>query len=151
MKTCSKCGHQFFECTADTFDSVNFTVTIYDDGSINSEESGKEYVGETEWHGNVICWECGVNFDLETWEEIARGEEISPYTVFLLYPDYIADEFGKETYLAHVMAAHSAQAIEKAQQAVLLANPDWDDVDPEDFHVLLTVRGHLSDLTPDRR
>ena len=23
--------------------------------------------------------------------------------------------------------------------------------DPEDFHPLLTVRGHLNDLTPDRR
>ena len=151
MKTCPKCGHQFFECAADTFDNVYFTVTIDDDGSINSEESGKEYVGETEWHGNVRCGECEANFDLETWKEIADREGIYPHTVLLLYPDYIADEFGKETYLAHVMAAHSAQAIEKAQQDALLANPDWDDTDPEDFHVLLTVSGHLNDLTPDRR
>ena len=37
------------------------------------------------------------------------------YTVLLLRPDYIADEFGKDTYLAHVVANGAAEAQKLAQ------------------------------------
>uniref|UniRef100_A0A6M3XLK9 Uncharacterized protein n=1 Tax=viral metagenome TaxID=1070528 RepID=A0A6M3XLK9_9ZZZZ len=150
MKTCPKCGHQFFECTADTFDTVNFTVTIDDDGSINSEESGKEYVGETEWHGDAECVSCGYRFDRNTGRPLSPDERLLPYTVLLLYPDYIADEFGKETYLAHVMAQSAREAVTQAQENALVDNGRTNE-DPEDFHVLLTICGYWNDLTPDRR
>ena len=74
------------------------------------------------------------------------------YTVLLLYPDYVADEFGKETYLAWVEAESPEQAIAKAQKMAWVDNTDGEDdpLVPDDFHPLLLVDGHLSDLTPER-
>lgn len=74
------------------------------------------------------------------------------YTVLLLYPDYIADEFGKETYLAWVEAESPEQAIAKAQTMAWVDNTEGEDDNlvHDDFHPLLVVEGHLSDLTPER-
>ena len=76
------------------------------------------------------------------------------YTVLLLYPDYAADEFGKETYLAWVEAESPEDAVLTAQEEAI---PPWADppgnYDPEEgagFYPLLVVEGHLSDLTPER-
>jgi len=40
------------------------------------------------------------------------------YTVLLLRPDYVADGFGEDTYLAHVRAETPKAAITLAQQKV---------------------------------
>jgi hypothetical protein len=72
------------------------------------------------------------------------------YTVLLLRPDYIASEFGKDTYLAHVVA----NGVEEAQRLAQLTARDsdrapdddpWDN--PADYHVLFTALGHLEDLS----
>jgi hypothetical protein len=73
------------------------------------------------------------------------------YTVLLLRPDYIADEFGKDTYLAHVVANGAAEAAQAAQREARDADfasdgGDW--VDHTDYHVLLVCVGHLKDLKP---
>jgi hypothetical protein len=58
-----------------------------------------------------------------------------PYSVLLLYPDYIGD-YGEETYYAFVEAAVAiAQREAAAAQAV-----DVDD--PADFDPLLVIEGH---------
>lgn len=63
------------------------------------------------------------------------------YSVLLLYPDYVGDEYGKETYYAFVEAADSIAAIVVAQrQAVAAQVIDIDD--PTDFAPLLVTRGH---------
>ena len=92
------------------------------------------------------------------------------YTVLLLYPDYIANEFGKETYLAWVTAQNPEDAVLTAQEkacppwdgppeeygpeerliAKMLGDTKWDREDGANFYPLLVVEGHLSDLTPDR-
>ena len=74
------------------------------------------------------------------------------YTVLLLNPDYIADEFGKETYLAWATAQNPEQAIAEAQRRTWVANTggEGDILAPDDFHPLLVVEGHHSDLTPER-
>ena len=74
------------------------------------------------------------------------------YTVLLLYPDYIADEFGKETYLAWVTAQNPEQAILEAHKQVVGRLDNTPDLvlDFEDFYPLLVVEGHHSDLTPER-
>ena len=72
------------------------------------------------------------------------------YTVLLLRPDYIASEFGKDTYLAHVVANGVKEAQEKAQSDALDADhyPDADPWnDPNDYHVLFVAIGHLQDLS----
>ena len=76
------------------------------------------------------------------------------YTVLLLYPDFVADEFGKETYLAWVYAQNPEDAVISAQAE---ACHPWDgppeNYDPEegaDFYPLLVVEGRHQDITPDR-
>ena len=71
------------------------------------------------------------------------------YTVLLLYPDYIADEFGKETYIAWVEAGDPEQAVQFAQKDAS-RHTGWEDGELDDFHPLMVIKGHVSDLTPDR-
>ena len=77
------------------------------------------------------------------------------YTALLLRPDYIADEFGKDTYLAHVWGETPVDAGKVAQQAAWDADqiPDSDTDgeegvgSPGDYHVLFMAEGHLNDLS----
>ena len=75
---------------------------------------------------------------------------MNDYTVLLLRPDYMADEFGKDTYLAHVSANGAQEAQCKAQAEVISVDyegePD-DGVDPTDYHVLFVASGHHEDLS----
>lgn len=77
------------------------------------------------------------------------------YTVLLLRPDYIASEFGKDTYLAHVVANGVEAAQRVAQDEVILSDNEgcsFEEIEeagglPEDYHVLFVAMGHLQDLT----
>lgn len=66
------------------------------------------------------------------------------YSVLLLRPDTIADEFGKDTFLAWV----EADTIADAQMRGQIAANDADDAegDEQDYHVLFVTPGHLDDL-----
>ena len=74
------------------------------------------------------------------------------YTVILLCPDYLASQYGKETYIAWVEAESPEQAIAKAQKMAWVDNTDGEDdpLVPDDFHPLMVIHGHHSDLTPER-
>lgn len=74
-----------------------------------------------------------------------------PYSVLLLYPDYIADEFGKETYFAWVEAESPEQAVYAAQRMAWIDNTEGEDdlLHPDDFFPLITIQGHHGDLTPE--
>ena len=67
-----------------------------------------------------------------------------PFTVLLLYPDYLSD--GQETYLAHVSTYSVANAVKEAQ--LIAWKIAWKDSDgkPDDFRPLLCVRGHHFDV-----
>lgn len=72
-----------------------------------------------------------------------------PYTVLLLRPDYIAEPYGQDTYMAHVEAENPVNAIEAAQIEVW--NEDAGDEDStswDDYHPLLVLDGHLYDAGP---
>ena len=78
---------------------------------------------------------------------------MKPFTVLLLRPDYISDNFGLDTYLAHVNAASPKLAQEKAQMEAWVddhGGPDEieDDADgePDDYFVLFVAVGHLHDI-----
>ena len=68
-----------------------------------------------------------------------------PYTVLLLYPDYLASDYGHETYLAHVHAHTTEAAIRFAQNEVASAGDNGLDSAP-DFHVLAVFAGHQIDI-----
>ena len=71
------------------------------------------------------------------------------YTVLLLYPDYLAGQYGADTYLDHVHADTLKGAITQAQLgAVGLESEAGDDrgIEPEDFHCLMCIEGCHSNL-----
>lgn len=69
------------------------------------------------------------------------------YTVLLLRPDYIADAFGQDTYLAHVEAVDPEEAVEVAQREASDADSDKGFEDLDDYYPLITLIGHHEDLT----
>ena len=68
------------------------------------------------------------------------------YTVLLLRPDYVADEFGKDTCLAHVVANGAEEAQKMAQLKYAMDERDAGN-QPEDYHVLFVALGHHQDLS----
>lgn len=73
------------------------------------------------------------------------------YTVLLLYPDYLASNYGEDTYLAHVESDNPPNALCAAQREASSANQKDNAVDCDieltDFRPLLVAAGHLDDLT----
>jgi hypothetical protein len=69
------------------------------------------------------------------------------YTVLLLRPDYVADDFGTDTYLAQVEADSVSAAVLAAQAEV--AEIDDLDLKSTDYHPLITIEGWHDDLTPE--
>lgn len=75
---------------------------------------------------------------------VKRG--MKPFTILLLYPDYIADNYGHETYLAHAYGSSVENAILHARiEARDASDAELDDLD--DFHVLAVFEGLLRDLS----
>jgi len=71
------------------------------------------------------------------------------YTVLLMRPDYVADRFGEDTYLAFVTARSPTLAIKAARLEVLRAD-DIAAVNREDYHPLFTLNGWHNDITPGK-
>lgn len=63
------------------------------------------------------------------------------YTVVLLYPDYLTENFGQDVYTAHVAADTTQDALKQAQTLAQRANRISVD-DPEDFALVVMFRGH---------
>lgn len=75
---------------------------------------------------------------------------MKPYTVILMYPDYVADDYG-ENYLAHVDATDPTEAVKVAQRQAMKENgnePDDDGFDREAaaYAPIAVFDGHLRDL-----
>lgn len=66
---------------------------------------------------------------------------MNKYTVILLRPDYIADTFGHDIYIAHVTASDADNAVLSAQLDVFGADGVRAD-DPSDYHPLAVFVGH---------
>lgn len=75
-----------------------------------------------------------------------RRCDVTPFTVLLLYPDYMVDNFGQETYLAHVFASDTANAIAYARNEIRAQ-----DQDPSDFYCLFCTTGHHVDISGSMR
>ena len=69
------------------------------------------------------------------------------FTVLLLYPDYLASNYGEETYLAHMTAKSVPRAIVAAQREAFDENKlEPDDGEPIDFAPLMVIEGHHDDI-----
>lgn len=72
-----------------------------------------------------------------------------PYTVLLLRPDYLADSYGQDTYLAHVDAENPDNAVVAGQMQVWNVDKGDDAGTPwTDYHPLLVLDGHHYDAAP---
>lgn len=84
-------------------------------------------------------------------EQFGAAEHLplKPYTMLLLRPDYEADNYGQDTYLAHVEATDPCHAAEVAQAEAMKVDghTEEDETDPGDYFVLFTADGHIDDLT----
>ena len=67
-----------------------------------------------------------------------------PYTVLLLYPDYIADNYGEDTYLAHVEADNIDDALTEAQLEAHKVNNF--EGNHNDFAPLFICEGHIQNM-----
>jgi hypothetical protein len=72
------------------------------------------------------------------------------YTVLLLRPDYITDNFGADVYGAYVVADDVDQAIIEAQLDVFRTDNNGEDPEPwqdlNDYLPLTVHEGHISSL-----
>lgn len=74
------------------------------------------------------------------------------YTVILLFPDYLADNYGEETFLTTVRATNVLEAQMRAQEEAWAPYRaeygDGEDgaVDLDDFMVIATIRGAHADI-----
>lgn len=66
-----------------------------------------------------------------------------PYTVLVLRPDYMATNYGQDTFLAHVEATSPAQAQSIARRQA--ADADHSEGASDDYYVLLVLEGHHCD------
>jgi hypothetical protein len=80
-----------------------------------------------------------------TWDVLRRHADalhlgMQPYSVLLLYPDYVNDS-GTETYYALVEAADPLAAVAEARRQAVAAQ-EGIEIDPDDFVPLLVTAGH---------
>lgn len=68
------------------------------------------------------------------------GRPQNPYTVILLYPDYVASDWPYEAYTEQVYAPNKDAAIEVARAMGSAACSEIQD--PDDFAVLAVIFGH---------
>lgn len=80
-------------------------------------------------------------------QEIVLTPSVRPYSVLLLRPDYIADDFGWDTYLAHVEAEDVTSAVMIARQSVVAVDGTMPE-NTEDYYVLMVCDGHVKDIRP---
>lgn len=74
---------------------------------------------------------------------------MNPYTVILLYPDYIANTYGHDTYMAEVLAENVDDAITEAWLEACSENVFDEEENPqEDWHVVAVIAGHHKDIKP---
>lgn len=68
------------------------------------------------------------------------------YTVLLQRPDYVADQYGADTYMAWVRAVSVEKAIKVAQKEAVEFDDREDSADPIDYYPLAVFEGHLYDI-----
>lgn len=121
--TCGNCGHR---CPVS---QLKVPLEECPDLSVRLEPGNVVPAGE--------CNECRCLTYLD-------NEKLVPlldFTVLLLYPDYIAENYGEDTYLAHVRATDALTACHVAQLQAHVAN-EVESESLDDYRVQLCIAGH---------
>ena len=72
------------------------------------------------------------------------------YTVILIYPDTVADQYGEDFYWAHVSAADPASALVMARaEALDVSELTEDECAPIDFACVACIEGWHYDQNPE--
>lgn len=74
-----------------------------------------------------------------------KKPKLHKYSVLLLYPDYLASNYGEETYYAWVEATDAHAAATSAQQDAWGAQESdvRENHEPADFLPLAVIKGHI--------
>ena len=74
------------------------------------------------------------------------------YTVILLRPDYMAGNFGQDTYMDHVEAPDAISAVQEARTGAINADYGDDAYEalPGDYFVLAVFAGWHDEVNPER-
>lgn len=118
-----------------------------------AENAPAEDPGEGDWgKGLDSAFSAGVDAGRFEAAKLARaalaGHAGKRWTVLLLRPDYLASEYGTDTYLAHVEADSASAAVYAAQEEVAGIDSAADGIDVDrctDYLPLLCIRGHHAD------
>lgn len=71
------------------------------------------------------------------------------WTVILLYPDYMAENYGQKTFMTSVDAETPEAAVAAARKEVS-ESEDTELQDPEDMFVIAVIEGEHQDHNPER-
>jgi hypothetical protein len=126
--TCRYCGSDSIIQNADIEPNTDEVVNYYDD---------------------FTCGGCGQQSKWCNSEEVPDPPK--KYSVLLLYPDYMADNFGQDTYFGCAEATTPAEAISAVQLQAVEDN-GWDVPDDigslDDLFCLLCIEGQHTDIKP---
>jgi hypothetical protein len=85
----------------------------------------------------------------EIFQNLREGKAMmKKYTVLMITPDYLAEQYGEDTYCAYVEAENVVEA-QRAGQHEALAAVTPDEISPyppEDFFVVFVCEGHVEDI-----
>jgi len=79
----------------------------------------------------------------------ALVKDAQKYTVLTIVPEYLAENYGEDTYLAYVEAENVEQAQQVAQTEAMSALSGEDGIDDcvgTDFLVCFVCEGHMADI-----
>lgn len=72
------------------------------------------------------------------------GAQPKMFSVLLLYPDYIAENYGQETFYESIEANTSSEAVLALQKRL----GEEHETNPDDFLCLLCLKGQHDDINP---
>jgi len=73
--------------------------------------------------------------------------ELLPYTVVLMTPDYLANQYGEDVETCHVFGENRIKAIMNARMKAQ-EKLDALEHDPDDFAALFVCHGHQANIAP---
>jgi len=124
---------------------VSWHIDIDADNSTDAAEKAREI--QLRQDSTATCFEVETCDNRGHWSKpdiIDLGAQPKTFSVLLLYPDYLAENYGQETFYEAVEANTSSEAVLALQKRLGAAH----ETNPDDFFCLLCIEGRHSDINP---